>query len=142
MLKQNHSFLYFFFVFIAIVSSIMGKIFLMYPHIVWYSYTQTDRFSLHSLQSIANHRYIGIALATIGFILLCYLSIFTAIVLGTHWQALKTPLRLFLMGWIILLSLSGILNSTLLLQISGYLFLFSVLLLFLSLVCSYFLYTE
>lgn len=142
MRRQNHSFLYFFFVFIGITSSLLGKVSFMYPQIVWYSYTQADSLFVHSLQLIANHRYMGIVLATVGFILLCYLSVYTAIELISHWKELQIPLRLFLLAWTLLLGFSGILNSTLLLQISIYLLLFSVLVLFLSLVCSYFWYLE
>ncbi|SHJ61667.1 hypothetical protein SAMN02745975_02479 [Geosporobacter subterraneus DSM 17957] len=141
MLRHNHLLLYLFFVFVAVSSSLLGKILLMYPHIVWHSYTQMDRFSIHSLQFLANHRFMGIILAAIGFILLCYLSFLTAYALACHWQILQKPIRLFLLGWIILLGFSGILNSALLLHISEYLLLFSILILFLSLLCSYFWYT-
>jgi hypothetical protein len=119
---------------LGILCSFFGHI-LIYIHEDTF-YTITPSFT--SIQSLANHPIGGIFLAFIGFVLLFYLIFTTARVLRSYWSNLKTFLRIFTIGWFILLCISTIYHAITLYHILGYIFIFTVIILFFFLMLNYF----
>jgi hypothetical protein len=117
-----------------------SHILLSLDYLVWFDII-TEKKNTFFIYLLANHAFGGIVMAITGFILLFYL-VYKAVSQLLKHQHMVPWLRIIILLWILLLSISLIYHSIFLYEISISLLFFSISIFFFFLISHYFMFSS